>query len=265
MLDAFRARLRNLIRRDAVAGEMEEELRQHLEQSTELLVRRGMSPDEARLAARQALGNSTIITEDARGARGGRFVDDIRRDVQHAMRALIRTPGFTFVVVTTLALGFGVNGAIFAVLKRAMTPTSIADADTWLRIPDHWSWEDFQRISSGMRTMTEWSASAKEVVLLGPDTRDQDPQTIRAEFVTDGFLTSLRGRAALGRIFSPADIAPLRAIRVRPRRPVARGRVDPGVRYSRVACDTCRSNDRPSDGLKGVPAVDPSTLDAIKC
>ena len=208
MLDALVTRLRNVFRRDTVSREMEEELRQHLEESTELLIRRGMSPDEARLAARQEMGNRTVIVEDARKARGTLALDDVRRDVHHALRALARTPGFTAVVITTLALGFGVNGAIFAVLKRAMTPTSIADAETWLRIPDHWSWEDFQRISSGMRTMTEWSASAKEVVLLGPDTRDQDPQTIRAEFVTDGFLTSLRGRAALGRIFSPADIAP---------------------------------------------------------
>ena len=54
MFDGFRARLRNLIRRDTVSGEMEEELRYHLDQSAELLVRRGMSPDEARIAARQA-------------------------------------------------------------------------------------------------------------------------------------------------------------------------------------------------------------------
>ena len=208
MLESLRARVRNIFRRETMANEMEEELRLHLEESTELLISRGMSPDEARLAARQAMGNRTVIVEDAREARGARLVDDVRRDVQHALRALARTPGFTIVVIVTLAMGFGVNGAIFAVLKRAMSPTSIADAGTWLSIPDHWSWEDFQRISAGTTTMTEWSASANEIVLLGPDTRDQEPETIRAEFVTDGFLTSLRGRAALGRIFSPADIAP---------------------------------------------------------
>ena len=60
MLDALRARLRNILRRDAVAIEMEEELRQHLEQSAELLVRRGMPPDEALHAARQALGNQIV-------------------------------------------------------------------------------------------------------------------------------------------------------------------------------------------------------------
>ena len=113
MFDAFYARLRALVRRDRVTMEMEDELHDHLEASTELLIRRGMSPDEARLAARQSMGNSTVIAEDAREARGGRVIDDVRRDVQHAMRALTRTPGFTVVVVLTLAFGFGVNGAIF--------------------------------------------------------------------------------------------------------------------------------------------------------
>ena len=51
-------------------------------------------------------------------------------------------------------------------------------------------------------------ASADEVVLLGADTPDQDPETVRAEFVTDGFFPALRGRAALGRVFTPAEVAP---------------------------------------------------------
>ena len=70
MFDALLTRLRNVFRREAVTREMEEELRQHLEHSAELLVRRGMAPDEARLAARQAMGNATVIAEDARVARG---------------------------------------------------------------------------------------------------------------------------------------------------------------------------------------------------
>ena len=190
MLDALRNRVRNVFRREAVTQEMEEELRQHLEHSTELLVRRGMTPDEARLAARQAMGNATIIAEDARVMQG-RFFDDLRRDVLHATRALARTPGFTAVVIVTLALGFGVNGAFFAIMKRAMSPTSIPQAETWLSISDRWSWEEFQQLSSQTRSMTEWSASADEVVLLGADTPGQDPETVRAVFITEGFFPGL--------------------------------------------------------------------------
>jgi predicted permease len=208
MFDAFRSRLRNLVRHNAVTGEMEEEFRHHLEQSEALFMRRGLSPDDARLAAREAMGNSTILAEESRMARGEQLVDDIRRDVQHATRALARTPGFTAVVVVTLALGFGVNGAFFSMLKRAMSPTSIPDAESWLRINDHWSWEEYQQLSRDTKTMSAWSASATDIVLLGADTRDQDPQTIRAEFVTDGFFPSLRGRALLGRVFTPAEVAP---------------------------------------------------------
>ena len=89
MLDALRARLRNILRRDAVAIEMEEELRQHLEQSAELLVRRGMPPDEALLAARQALGNRTVIAEDARrGAAPTTFADTTAQAVGVPVRLL---------------------------------------------------------------------------------------------------------------------------------------------------------------------------------
>lgn len=208
MFEALRTRVRNVFRRETVTREMEEELHQHLEQSADLLRRRGMTPDEARLAARRAMGNATVIVEDARVARRGQFLDDLRRDVRHATRSLARSPGFTSVVIVTLALGFGVNGAFFAVMKRAMSPSSVPQAHTWLSIPDHWSWEEYQQASTQSRSMTEWSASADETVLLGADTPEQDPETVRAQFVSDGFFPALRGRAALGRVFTPIEVAP---------------------------------------------------------
>ena len=207
MLDALRTRLRNMFRRETVTREMEEELRQHLEHSADLLVRRGLTPDKARLAARQAMGNATVIADDAQASRGP-FLDDLRRDVLHATRALARTPGFTAVVIVTLALGFGVNGAFFAVLKRAMNPSSIVQAENWLMISDLWSWEEYQQVRDQTRSMTEWSAHVDEIVLLGADTPEQDPETVRAEFVTDGFFPALRGRPAMGRVFTPAEVAP---------------------------------------------------------
>ena len=208
MFDAFRARVRTLVRRDTVAAEMEEELRDHLDESARLLMRRGMSPDEARVAARQALGNTTMLAEDARAARGGTLFDDLRRDVQYGIRALTRTPGFTVVVVVTLALGFGVNGALFAVLKRAMSPSSIPQADTWLYVNDLWSWDEYRQLSQDSRALKEWSASVEETVLLAPETEAREPETIRALFVTDGYFPALRGRAESGRVFSPAEVAP---------------------------------------------------------
>ncbi len=206
MFDALRTRVRSMFRRETVTQEMEEELHQHLEHSVELLVQRGMTPDDARLAARLGMGNVTVIAEDARVARRGQFLDDLRRDVRHATRALARSPGFTTVVIVTLALGYGVNGAFFAVMKRAISPSSIPQPHSWLMIPDRWSWEEYQSLSTQSRSMSEWSASADEVVLLGADTPEQDPETVRAQFVTDGFFPSLGGIASLGRVFTPAEV-----------------------------------------------------------
>ena len=113
-------------------------------------------------------------------------MDDVRRDVQHAMRSLIRTPGFTVVVVITLAMGFGVNRASVAVLKRAMTPTSIADAGSWLQIPDRWSWEDVQRIRNGLKRTRRGSMMIPAISRLPTLNPSREQGTLRGRCVRQG-------------------------------------------------------------------------------
>ena len=69
--------------------------------------------------------------------RGGSMLADLQRDVRYAIRMLARTPGFTFVICLTLALGIGANTVIFsavdAVLLRAAPvadPSSVASVYT---------------------------------------------------------------------------------------------------------------------------------------
>jgi len=92
----------------------------HIELLARDLRQDGLSPDEARAAARRQVGNVTRALEESRDAWGFPAIDAIVQDVRYALRGLRRAPGFTITVILTLGLGIGANVAIFAVLDRLM-------------------------------------------------------------------------------------------------------------------------------------------------
>src|SRR4051812_17662096 len=100
-------RITNLWRRERLDADIEEELRSHLEMAAEDAERVGMSPEEARLAARRRFGNELLIRERTAEADIALALDDVWRDLRHAFRQLGRAPAFTATAVVTLALGIG--------------------------------------------------------------------------------------------------------------------------------------------------------------
>jgi predicted permease len=115
-LDVLRLRARSLLRRGAVEGELEREVRLHLELEIEKNVRLGISPSAARLAALRRLGGVAQIQEECRDVRRTSFLENLIRDLQYAGRLLCKTPAFTLAAVATLVLGIGANTAIFQLL-----------------------------------------------------------------------------------------------------------------------------------------------------
>ncbi|HET9426044.1 MAG TPA: ABC transporter permease [Gemmatimonadaceae bacterium] len=100
--------------------DFEDEIRSHIELETERLKAKGMSDDDARHAARRHFGNVTMAED--RFYHGRRFValDEIGRDMRHALRGLKRTPGFLATTVITLTLGIGAVAAMFGVVNTVM-------------------------------------------------------------------------------------------------------------------------------------------------
>jgi len=130
LLARLRSWLKWMMERPRLEKEMETEVRFHIESYAEDLVRSGLSKQEAMRRARVEFGNIESHKDAVRASLGLRLWDELWSDLGFALRIMQRNPGFTLVAVLSLAIGIGVNSALFSVADAlVLRPLSVSRPD----------------------------------------------------------------------------------------------------------------------------------------
>jgi putative ABC transport system permease protein len=161
---------------------LDDDIQDHIRRETEDNIARGMAPDEAARAANRAFGNIALTKEAVREVWIPLWWDQCVQDVRYAARLWRRAPGFSLVVAFTLALGIGMNTAVFSVVNAVLIrPLAYPHADRLVWIapsdgrgqdevvmsPDFEAWRDQSTALDGLAgylTDTEPIDAGDEVV-----------------------------------------------------------------------------------------------------
>jgi len=186
------------------------ELRYHLDKLTEEYAASGMSPEAARLRARQEFGGIEQVKEDCRDIRG-RWLEDLIKDVRYAARGLRRSPGFLAVAVLSLALGIGANTSIFSLINAVMLRSlPVREPDRLVLItrlrdegkPASVSYPLFHHFRASLRSISVSAAhrtSSPTIVIDGSD------EVAEADLVSGDYFSMLGVEPSVGRLLDAAD------------------------------------------------------------
>src|SRR5580692_10315194 len=118
-------RILSLGKRASTDREIDAELREHMAMCIDDNMAQGMSREAAERDARRRFGNPAVMRERVLAEDIALGLESLWHDVRSALRVFVRNPGFSFVVVATLALGIGTNRALFELLDAE----AIAEAE----------------------------------------------------------------------------------------------------------------------------------------
>jgi len=188
----------------------------HLALLIDRYVRSGMTPEDARATAARQFGNVTRHREEIHMMNGVRWIDGMAQDLRYALRQLRRGPGFSAVVVGTLAMGIGGTTAVFSVMHAVLlAPLPYAQPDRIVRIyQQEPAKPDTQRAVSApqFRMLRDDAASFSDVGArfiredLGLDlAKDGNGQRLRTLMVTSDYFRTLRSERFHGPGFQIED------------------------------------------------------------
>lgn len=205
-----------LFRKKQLEQDLDQDIQEHLEMAVEENLSRGMSPREAREAARRSFGAIEPMKEELRDRRGIPFFEAVARETRFAFRSLWRTPGFTVLTTLTLAIAIGANAAIFSAVNTLLfNPAGVSEPRRVVVVRSHYdklnlkglviSLDNFNAVNES-REIFSATAVAKTGSLTY--TGGASPQRLAALRVSSQWFDVLGTRPERGRIFTAAEAQP---------------------------------------------------------
>jgi predicted permease len=195
--------------------DLDEEIRSQLELMTDQKIREGMTPGEARRAARIELGGIEQVKEQVRAVRAGAWLDSVLQDVRFAVRILRKSPGFTASAVLTLSLCIGANSTIFGLIDAVLLkPLPVREPGKLVflgtrdqtNVNHAFYFESYQRLQK-QQTFFESLAAFSPVELIVSVDGEPEPE-VAGQLVSGSYFATLSVGAAIGRTIGESDDDP---------------------------------------------------------
>ncbi|MGD0666798.1 MAG: ABC transporter permease [Bryobacteraceae bacterium] len=197
-------------RRRALDG-LEDDIRDHISRETEDNIERGMAPAEARHAALRKFGNVTHVLEETRDVWRWIWIEQLLQDLGYSLRSLRRNPRFAAVAVLTLAVGIGMNAAVFSVIDTVLLkPLAYPNPErlVWLGEYDPniqrdiVMFQDFSDWRQQARSYAGMAAYGYRQAVIGTGQGSTD---VTAVYVAGDFWRITGAHAAAGRLFGEEE------------------------------------------------------------
>lgn len=200
-------RLRALMFRARVEKELEDEVAFHLAMAHRKHLDAGHSEVEAARLARLDFGRVGSVKEDCRCVRGIDLFETALQDIGYALRSFWRNPGFVLTVAGTIALGLGLNLALFTLFNAyVLRPISIRDpyslyGFTWTDrqgFGHAFSWDEYKQFEKDNPAFSEIAGVQYVYTRV-------DGHAFQGQLVTGNYFQMLGVTSELGRPLIPED------------------------------------------------------------
>ena len=196
--------------------DLAEEIESHLAHEQDVNAARGLSPQEARRQAYVRFGNPRSTRERVWRYRSLPWVEDLWRDLRFALRGLGKTPGFTIIAILVIAVGIGVNTAVFSVINTVLLkPLTYPDPQSLVElrnisvqgsfpganIPKFNIWRQQKSI---FQQVAAYDFGGAGLNITGGD----HPQQVQGMHVSADYFAMLGAPVIMGRTFTTAEDSP---------------------------------------------------------
>lgn len=207
-------RIAAVFRKSRVEADLNAEIEAHLALATDEYLQQGMSPDEARLAARRSFGAAEAVKDTLRDRRSILVVDSVLRDVRLAFRVMSRSRSYTALASLMLALGIAAVTTVSAFVHEILIrPLPFRDPQElsliWTSIPS----QNIEQDGSAYLTIQDWKQRNRSFVDMALVSRAEndtlfgtgEPERIRSARVSANLFPLLGVLPLIGRAFSQSE------------------------------------------------------------